>query len=444
MPSKKGASLTELLDMLSVNVQNEEHANVLDLANKILRQNPADKKAIRAKTIALIKLERYVDALAAATGGGATHATELALERGYCHYRVGQLEVASDVVATALASKELGAIERRGLIHLQAQIAYRLENFSQAKDLYSALGNESALVEGETHDILVNSLAIDAQQSFNTPGSTDSARPVTALSHEAAYNLASLHIGEHRYRDALALLQQAKSLAQSVEGLSEEELEDELSPILIQAAYVHILLGEKEEATNILCGIKSDDIAQPLIKDLIIHNLLAIGDVPGYINDNPHVTLRLLDSVVHTKTSKSSYVRFQKRLLQKNRLTIEYQAGKEKAVKSGIKRHLAEYPDDESVRLLQFRPAVMDPFSTGGKYHDKTVLKRALKRFESDPGNVSMGFAIIQLLVQQKNIDHAAEIAEKLLQNAKTKSPGLVAVVSEIFEQQGRKDKLVV
>lgn len=250
-------------------------------------------------------------------------------------------------------------------------------------------------------------------------------------------------------------------MAQSLEGLSESEIQDELSPILIQAAYVHALLGEIKEASEILSGFNilrylipfstyyslfTDKLlchsdTDPLTKDLLINNILALHDNhPAYNLSNPHVTLRHLDSVVQTVSSKSSYIKFQRKIISENRLSVEYLAGKEIAVKKGIKRHLEEFPEDEGVRLLTFRPAILDPFSTGGKYSNKNVLKRALKRFSSgEKTNVALGVAIIQLLMEKKKVDHAAEILEQMFKSGVPRYAGLVAVEREIFGLQGRK-----
>ncbi|KAK9377491.1 uncharacterized protein V1513DRAFT_477049 [Lipomyces chichibuensis] len=436
MPKKNTASLQELLEKLTVHAQNDEHTFVLDLANRLLRQDPTDIKAKRAKQVALIKLDRYSEALEV-FGDDELKPSELALERAYCLYRLGKLEVAKDMTESAIRSGESSVTEHRGLLHLKAQIAYRLENFADAKETYDELSKGSYLVDGEDHDVVVNILAIQAQQRWWNFASAP-APNTTVVSHEQAFNMASLKMGERQYGDALSLLKQAKELAQALEGLSEKELQDELYPILIQAAYVHILLGEKDEAAEILSGFDAPSISEPLIKDLIIHNLLYLANVPGYDNANPHINLRLLDSIVQTKTSESAYINFQRRLLQKNRLAVEYQVGKETVVKKGIKRHLEEFPEDQGIRLLNFRPAVLDPFSTGGKYSNKNILDRLLKKFLKEPSNIGLGLACIQMLMEKRNVDHAAQVVEQILASGVPRYPGLVAVAVQLYESQGR------
>ncbi|KAK9370862.1 hypothetical protein V1509DRAFT_615000 [Lipomyces kononenkoae] len=436
MPKKETASLQELLEKLTVHAQNDEHTLVVDLANRLLKHNSSDVRAKKAKQVALIKLDRYAEALKV-FGDDELKPCELALERAYCLYKLGKLEAAKVLTDNAIRSGEDNATQQRGLLHLKAQIEYRLERFPDAAETYDMLSNSPYLVDGEEHDVLVNILAIQAQQRWWNLISN----PVpnaTVVSHEQAFNMASLKIGDGHYREALSLLMQAKNLAQALEGLSEKEMQDELYPILIQAAYTHILLGEKDEAAEILSGFDSPSISDPLIKDLIVHNLLYLANVPGYDNVNPHINLRLLDSVVQTKSSGSAYINFQRRLLHKNRLAVEYQVGKETLVRRGIKRHLEEFPEDQGVRLLAFRPAVVDPFSTGGKYSDKNILDRLIKKFSKEPSNVGLGLACIQKLTEKKNVDHAAQIMEQLLASGVPNYPGLVAVAVQLYESQGR------
>ncbi|KAK9240966.1 hypothetical protein V1525DRAFT_352179 [Lipomyces kononenkoae] len=436
MPKKNTASLPELLEQLSVHEQNDEHTKVVDLANRLLNHNSNDIRAKKAKQVALIKLDRYAEALKV-FGEDGLNPWELALERAYCLYKLGKLESAKDVTDSAIMSGESSATQQRGLLHLKAQIEYRLERFADAAETYDKLSKSPYLVDGEEHDVLVNILAIQTQQRWWNLAS-EPVPNATVVSHEQAFNMASLKIGDGQYREALLLLKQAKSLAQALEGLSEKEIQDELYPILIQAAYTHILLGEKDEAAEILSGFDTPSISDPLIKDLIVHNLLHLANVPGYDNVNPHINLRLLDSIVQTKTSESAYINFQRRVLQKNRLTVEYQVGKEAVVKKGIKRHLEDFPEDQGIRLLAFRPAVVDPFSTGGKYSEKNILDRLLKKFSREPSNVGLGLACIQKLMEKKNTDHAAQIMEQILASGVPNYPGLVAVAVQLYESQGR------
>lgn len=120
--SQKGSSLQELLSNLTMLVENEEHESVVAVADKLLAQNPSDKKTFKTKIIALIKADKYSTALSELAKNTVVTNDELTLERAYCLYRVGKLEDANGLIDQALSSQQLGAADSRGLKHLKAQI----------------------------------------------------------------------------------------------------------------------------------------------------------------------------------------------------------------------------------------------------------------------------------------------------------------------------------
>ncbi|KAK9460512.1 uncharacterized protein V1516DRAFT_676905 [Lipomyces oligophaga] len=436
MPPKKGglrgASLQELLEKLNVHVDNEEHTSVIDLADRVLKQDPDDRKALKSKIVALIKLERFDSALELAL-----KYSDAILEACYCLYSLGRLDEASAKIDEALVSSSLGPVQTRGLKHLKGQVAYRQERFADAAQVYDELSKSSFIVDGEAHDVLVNELAINAQQRWWNATTLD-VPAVQASSHEQAFNLATVKISEGNCSEALSLLERAKELTLALEDFTAQEIKEELNPILIQASFVHLALGEPEKATEILSTIDLNSTSDPLTRDLVINNLLAAGSAPGYTNENPHISLRRLDSVKKNKASSGAYIRLQKKMLSRNRLSIEYLAGKEAAVKRGIKLHLEQYPEDGGISILSFRPPILDSFSTGGKFSNKNLLGRSLKRFAKEPSNVGLGLAIIQMLIEKHNVDRAAQVMNSML-DAGVRYPGVDAVAKQIKIAQMRK-----
>src|SRR5690242_15721407 len=99
------ASLASLLQKLTIG--DEDNDEVLKYANNILKKSKSDAFALRTKVVALIKLERYNDALNLLEGPEGKSLSQVELEHTYCLYKVGRLEE-----ARALASKGI-ADERR-------------------------------------------------------------------------------------------------------------------------------------------------------------------------------------------------------------------------------------------------------------------------------------------------------------------------------------------
>ena len=91
----------------------EDHESVLRACNVTLKQSKSDLEAQHVKVVALLKLERYEDALRALDAGGDRLRQKAKLEQAYALYRTGSLEE-----AIALAKSTNGD---RGARHVEAQ-----------------------------------------------------------------------------------------------------------------------------------------------------------------------------------------------------------------------------------------------------------------------------------------------------------------------------------
>ena len=90
----------------------DDHEEVLKACNLALKQAKGDLEAQHAKTVALLKLERYDDALRVFEEGGDRLKSKGQLAFAYTLYKAGELEQAEKVA---------GSIDTRGARHLEAQ-----------------------------------------------------------------------------------------------------------------------------------------------------------------------------------------------------------------------------------------------------------------------------------------------------------------------------------
>lgn len=102
-------SLSTLLQKTSI----DDHEEILRACNASLKQSKKDIGTLHAKAVALLKLERYEDALHVLEDGGEALQNEARLERAYTLYRTGQLTDAREVAK--------GINDDRGARHLEAQ-----------------------------------------------------------------------------------------------------------------------------------------------------------------------------------------------------------------------------------------------------------------------------------------------------------------------------------
>lgn len=91
----------------------EDHEEVLRTCNASLKQSKGDVELQHIKVIALLKLDRYEDALGVLEEGGVKLKRSAAIERAYALYKIGELSEAK-TIAKSIA-------EDRGARHVEAQ-----------------------------------------------------------------------------------------------------------------------------------------------------------------------------------------------------------------------------------------------------------------------------------------------------------------------------------
>ena len=152
MTSKPSAILSSLLNSSSI----DDHEEVLKQANAELKNDKSNQYALHTRVVALLKLDRFDDALRALDDGGDKLAERCALEKVYALYKTGQLEEAAKIVEGSDAKS-------RGIKHVAAQVAYRAEKFEDASKIYKDLSVQAGTIEGEENDLRINSSAVDVQ-----------------------------------------------------------------------------------------------------------------------------------------------------------------------------------------------------------------------------------------------------------------------------------------
>lgn len=245
MPADAAAALSSILRAATI----DDHEEALKLANAALKADESDVRSQRVRVVALLKLDRFQDAVQAVTDGGDQLEQLCHLELAYALYKSGKLDE-----ATALLNR-IGSHTIRQFQHLAAQVAYRAERFGDALEIYRHLmwepGTEAR--DGEENDVLVNLLASIAQLQWQ--GACDGQAVGSTLgqdgdgtSFEAAYNHACWCIARGDLVGASAQLHRALRFCDASDDLSEEEKTAERLPLVIQQAFVLAKLGRRKDA----------------------------------------------------------------------------------------------------------------------------------------------------------------------------------------------------
>lgn len=247
------SKLTTLLARSSI----EDHSEALAAADAALASDPKSLPAQHTKVIALLRLERYDDALRVIAAGGDALERECVLGKSYALYKNGALHEASE-----LLSKYASSDNDRALRHIAAQVAYRVERFDEALNLYESLIADDGSNVDEATDLKINLLAAQAQLEWQGTGDLvpDKSKQPTREDLEAfetAYNAGCGCVARGDLAKASVLLKRAADLCEATEDLSEEDKKAELLPIVLQQAYVLALLGKKEEAAALQKSVES-------------------------------------------------------------------------------------------------------------------------------------------------------------------------------------------
>jgi signal recognition particle subunit SRP72 len=227
MPQDPAAALSALLRQSSIN----DHDEVLKAANAALKANKNDTDSQHTRIVALLKLDRFEDALRAIADGTPTLHSRISLEHAYALYKTGKLDEATSVLQSA------GLEKKRSLQHVAAQVAYRAERFDEACNIYSRLLDTDPA--DEENDISINLRAALAQSSWLGYSVTEKVAAACA------------HIANGSLETAADLLQRASRLCDASDDLTEEDKQAEMRPILAQQAYVFAKLGKLKEALDL-------------------------------------------------------------------------------------------------------------------------------------------------------------------------------------------------
>ena len=104
-----GKSLSALLQSSTI----DDHEEILKACNTSLKQSKGDLETQHVKIVALLKLDRFEDALRVFEEGGDKLKKNAAVERAYALYKIGELSEATEIAK--------GVTGNRGARHVEAQ-----------------------------------------------------------------------------------------------------------------------------------------------------------------------------------------------------------------------------------------------------------------------------------------------------------------------------------
>ncbi|CAK7204118.1 Signal recognition particle subunit SRP72 [Sporothrix eucalyptigena] len=460
------ASAVNALNSLLRGTSIDDHEEALKLANAAISTGKAGSSsvdqltALHTKVVALLKLDRFDDALRTISAGGDAVAARCVIERAYALYKTGDLDAAAELS---------NSNDSRALKHVAAQVAYRAEDFDRAASLYVRLAEDAETEEnaavGEATDVRINALATSAQRAWQGRGSTtvsagqdaalDAGRREDLESFEMAYNAGCVAVSRGDVSRASILLRRAQQLCEGSDELSDEDKQSELLPILIQQVYALTRLGRHDDAAALQKAIDASE-TEGSAKVVASTNSVVLQN-NNASNNNPYIVQRQIEAVPTPPVGSDRLFSHQARILRRNQYTIELQCYKFKGVLSRTAKLLKRQTSDDdkenkpasaatspdTVDLGVFGAAAKAELQTG-----KEALRRILPLLEHRPDDVGLLLTAVQLQLQAHNAEAALSLLEAFFSRAEQSkaastndarfAPGLVALAIALYKLQGR------
>ncbi|KAF5861688.1 Signal recognition particle core component [Aspergillus alliaceus] len=427
-------SLSSLLQRTSI----DDHEEVLRSSNAALAKSKSDIQAQHVKVVALLKLDRYEDALRVFEEGGDTLKQRAALEYAYTLYKTGNLDEAIDV-ASQIAND-------RGARHLEAQASYRAEQFRRTADLYEDLTKDEITLANEGNDLRINAWAVDAQLQWKGyPDYVRHNRPTRddLEAFETVYNAACLSIAKGEFGQGEMLLKRAKELCRTSEDLTPEDKAAELLPIAVQQLYVLIRLGKSEEAESILEEISVNDIPELSTKRVAVNNITLVRDT----TTNPFALYKSLHATP-VSTNNDRLFNHQDNIVTGNVHSADLLVQKYDGIIRSTSKALSQAPCPSakpSVNLLSVYNAAAHARGQTGT----PALKAILPAIERRPKDIGLVLTAVQLYVAEGNTTSAITTLEKSLQLLEESiseqdkevrfNPGLLGILVALYKLEGRR-----
>lgn len=139
------------------------------------------------------------------------------------------------------------------VMELKSQLLYRMEKYEEAQSLITKILKTSSDVDDPLRQ--ANLIAIESQLE----ASGKKCEPQTDLDgFEQMYNSACHLIEKENFQQALKVLDQAITTCKETlveDGMSEEDIDEELAIILVQKGFVLQKLGKNDEALKIYASV---------------------------------------------------------------------------------------------------------------------------------------------------------------------------------------------
>ncbi|GAB7349823.1 hypothetical protein MBLNU459_g0530t1 [Dothideomycetes sp. NU459] len=431
--------MTSVLSSLLGQTSITDHEEVLKAADVALSKSKNDPEAQHVKIVALLKLDRFDDALRLLESGGEQLKERARLEWAYALYKAGKPDQA------AKAAHQGANASGRGMRHVEAQASYRNEDFERAAHLYNQLSSERGNVVHEDMDLRINSGAVDAQLEWSGRGHiVHKKKPAREdlEAFETAYNAACGSIARGELGQAEVLLRRSKDLCNALDELSEEEKLAEILPITVQQIYVLISQGRLEDASAMASTIDPKNVTESSTQHVAHTNNAAASSEPA----NPFLSQRILHKSPEDITPDKPFA-YQSAAMRRNNYSLDLLSQKY----AGIVQSTASAISAKPLPTLDANINSLSAVNAAAHAHNKAgkeALKAVLPVLERRPTDIGLVLVVAQLYILSANHGAAIALFETLFDRLSKSSdpaeldvrfaPGLVGTLVALYSARGQ------
>lgn len=292
---------------------------------------------------------------------------------------------------------------------------------------------------------LVNELGTNAMASLILAGKTKEAFDVKQHlrpTYELEYNAACGMIANSDYTNAEIALEKAEALLRAELYEEDDDIEEAMSPIKVQKAYLQHLAGDTISAKRCYADIIEEEKADAASLAVAANNLsvaqaqLAVGsheskeqssaDVTGG-KPSPKDHNAVIEGLKQMRATSNRDVErkltiSQRRTMARNRAILLVQTGRLDACRSELSRVKSDFPDDEAISLIEASVAARDG-----------SLKSADNILKSAGDNPMFQAARVQIAVAHGEKERAAGILQELFPGR----PAALMTAATLLEECG-------
>ncbi|VDM08014.1 unnamed protein product [Wuchereria bancrofti] len=363
-----------------------DYDKALKIANKVLRTYPKETLAFKCKLVALIQLSRLDEALILIKKTPPHHMGDSLFEKAYVLYRKQE-----DGAALETLDKASECDYR--CMELKAQLLYRAERFDEALKIFITLLKDYS--DDYDEERCANLIATIAQLQAS---GLQQQPPSRLDTFEQLYNGACQLIESGGYAQALKFLEKAEKLCSDTlveEGLSEEEIEEELSVIRVQKAFVLQMLGKRDDALKIYLRVQNLNPSDKSVIAVVTNNIPSCRVEQNLLEARKKLKIAL-------QVESSKLTARQRRILLLNQALVHLYSNQREPCRRTLEEYIKKYGSSTEVTLIEAALHVRSK-----------ELQKALVILKSDPSKEAK-LTAVQVLLDEGKLEDASSALDEL------------------------------